>query len=276
MEGCTYILLEITSLTKNVIEHVKLFSPKSSISKSTDGSGYLENVIGTLLKDTMALKFTSHILEFNKEDTFIFKSVTYKLLRMACTNTNIDVVYENTNVNGESKMMIESLGILEGMKITTKHGNDTAAEADKSSDFLKLHFLNQDKSSYVVKYFIVSSLRSILENFQYFVIPHLPQYNDLNRHLMLIEFLVPLKWENINKYDNEKFKTKLLNIVNSVRKGRKMDQQDKDKLSSIKIVPTSYSCLEQYLEVSTVDLTKDNISFVTCSRTRIKVLTPII
>ena len=115
--------------------------------------------IETLLKDTMALKFTSHILEFNKEDTFVFKSVTYKLLRMACTNTNIDVVYENTNVNGESKMMIESLGILEGMKITTNHlkqRNDTAAGKEKSSNFLKLHFLNQDESSYVVKYFIVS------------------------------------------------------------------------------------------------------------------------
>ena len=244
------------------------------ISTQIESVEYLESVVLRILRNTMELKFITKILQFLDQDQLTYEDSKYILLRMSHHDSMLKLLYEVHQDTGNVELIIESLCIRKGIRIRSK----IQSIHDKYDPLaLQIEFLNfgcNSKKTSVIKYFVLLAVRAICENLPYFVTSKNVVYHDENKESATIKVLVPQKLWNANASDNVGWKTEVLDVVNRIintRSNSDLSLEDKDALSTIQIVPTSFRHLMKHLQENRGSFNESNISFDICSNNKIDV-----
>jgi hypothetical protein len=209
---------------------------------------------------------------------------------MSHHDSKLKLLYEVHKDTGNVEMIIESLCIRKGIRISTKIQSIHEKYDPLALQIQFLSFGCNPKNTSVIKYFVLLAVRAICENLPYFVTSKNIVSHEKNKDATAIKVLVPQKLWNANAVDNVGWKKEVLDVVNRLisENGKQMDfmnsklsnselsQEDKDALSMIHIVPTSFQYLMKHIQESRGFLSESNISFDICSSDKIDVFSEMI
>ena len=234
----------------------------------------LEAVIKSIFKDSLQLNFVSQILQSNNENSFAVNETTYTLHRMSYEGPSLEILYEVQDGSEDGQIVLEAISISKGLRFTIEKEHISDAE---SLPMLHVQFkgseFNHDKSQ-VLKHFVLLAVRAICENLEFFKLPQNIPSIPRNQNSVVLEVLVPQKWWNANEMDNIGWKQKALSTINHLIKKAKLselNEEDKESLSMVQMVPNSIEILFQYLNKNAEYLNESNISFVISSSNRINI-----